>query len=119
MKYLYVVIFISVFATFGLELGYTNNTPIYTHATYMFQHSGVIHLTINSLAFTGMFRTMEKFVNKWFLSAIIITTSFAASFTAIYNIPTVGASGMIYTMIGMFFGLIISGEIKIKDKKNY
>lgn len=120
MKYIYVLIFIIVFIFFGLKLGYTNKSPFYTHFTYMFQHSGIVHLLINSLAFIGMFRTMEKFVDKWLLSASIIAVSFVTSFMSIYNIPTVGASAMIYTMFGMFFGMTIySKNIKIADTKKY
>lgn len=120
MKYIYVLIFIIVFIFFGLELGYTYQSPFYTHFTYMFQHSGVVHLLINSLAFIGMFRTMEKLVNKWMLSASIIAVSFAASFISIYNIATVGASAMIYTMFGMFFGMTTyCKNIKIADTKKY
>ena len=120
MKYIYVLIFIVVFILFGLEIGYTNHSPIYTHATYMFQHSGIVHLIINSLAFIGMFRTMEKFVNKWILSAAIIISAFTMSFVAMYDIPTVGASAMIYTMIGMFLGMTtFCNNIKIADTKKY
>lgn len=120
MKYIYVLIFMIIYIFFGLELGYTHQSPLYTHFTYMFQHSGMAHLLINSFAFIGMFRTMGKFVNKWTLSVSIITVSFVASFIAIYNIPTVGASAMIYTMIGMFFGMTTySKNIKIADTKKY
>lgn len=120
MKYIYVLIFIVVYIICGLEIGYTYQSSLYTHFTYMFQHSGIVHLLINSLAFIGMFRTMEKFVNKWLLSVSIIIISFAASFTAMYDIPTVGASAMIYAMIGMFFGMTIyCKNIKITDTKKY
>ena len=120
MKYIYVLIFSIVFILFGVEIGYTNQSPLYTHFTYMFQHSGVVHFLINSFAFIGMFRTMEKFVNKWVLSASIITVSFASSFMSMYNIPTVGASAMIYAMIGMFIGItIFRKNIRIADTKKY
>jgi hypothetical protein len=63
---------------------------------------------------------MEKFVDKWILSAAIIISSFTMSFVAIYDIPTVGASAMIYTMIGMFFGMTtFCNNIKIADTKKY
>jgi membrane associated rhomboid family serine protease len=63
---------------------------------------------------------MEKFVNKWMLSASVIAVSFAASFISMYDIPTVGASAMIYTMFGMFFGLTIyCKNIKIADTEKY
>ena len=119
MKYIYVAVFVFVFIVFDLELGYTKDSPLYTHFTFMFQHAGIVHLVINSLAFIGVFRAMERFINKWTLSAVIVFSSFAASIISMYDIPTVGASGMIYTMIGMFFGLIISGETAIIDKKKF
>jgi len=120
MKYVYVLIFFIVYILFGLELGYTHKSPLYTHFTYMFQHSGIVHLIINSLAFIGMFRTMEKLVDKKMLSVTIIISSFTMSFVTMYDLPTVGASAMIYTMIGMFFGMTtICNNIKIADTKKY
>lgn len=120
MKYIYVLAFVIVFALFGLEVGYTNQSAVYTHLTFMFQHSGVVHLALNSLTFIGMFRIMEKFIRKWELSAFIITISFASSFVANYDIPTVGASGMVYAMFGMFFGMTAwCDKIKITDTKKY
>jgi hypothetical protein len=63
---------------------------------------------------------MEKFVNKWLLSVSIIVVSFAASFISMYDIPTVGASAMIYTMIGMFSGMTAyCKNVKIADTKKY
>jgi hypothetical protein len=34
-----------------------------------------------------------------------------------YDLPTVGVSGMVYAMIGMFFTMILCGEIKIINRK--
>ncbi len=119
MKYVFVLIFIIVFAFFDTSIGYTTTSPAYTHAFYMFQHANALHLVINSIAFISIFRTMERFVNKWELSIISMVIAFAASFISMYEIPTVGASGMIYAMIGIFFGLVVSKEITIADKKKF
>jgi membrane associated rhomboid family serine protease len=100
-------------------MGYTADSPLWTHITYQFQHAGVLHLIINTLAFIGMFRLLEKFVNKWILSASVILVGFIASFLSMYHTPTVGASAMIYAMIGMFLSLNSCGHIKILDKKKF
>jgi membrane associated rhomboid family serine protease len=120
MKYIYVFIFIIVFILFDLDLGYTTNSSLYTHLTYILQHASIVHLVLNSLAFISMFRTMQKFINKYLLSGLIIIISFTSSFFAMYNTPTVGASAMIYAMVGMYFGMtIFYNNIKITDIKKY
>lgn len=119
-KYLFVFIFIFVFAWFDKSLGYSTTSSVYTHFTYMFQHAGVIHLTVNSLTFIGMFRSVEKYINKYILSITIISISVASSFLSIYDMPTVGASSMIYAMIGIYIPIIILyDKAIIINKKKY
>ena len=119
MKYLIVLTVLIVFTFFNKSLGYTNASPLWTHFTYMFQHANLIHLLINSLAFIGMFRILEKIINKYILLATILSIGFLTSFLSMYEIPTVGASSMVYAMIGIFFGSTISRRIKIADIKKY
>lgn len=120
MKYLFVLIFILTFILFENDMGYTNDSPIYTHLTYMFQHSGILHLTMNSIAFIGVFHTLQKFLSKWIILPMIILSGFLASFPSAYAIPTVGASTMIYTMIGAYISItLLSREIKITDTRKY
>jgi membrane associated rhomboid family serine protease len=120
MKYLFTLIFTISLLLFNDAIGYTETSPLWTHFTYQFQHANIVHLIINSLAFIGMFRLLEKFVNKWLLSASILTIGFAASFLSMYSTPTVGASAMVYAMIGIFFSMInLSQDIKIIDKRKF
>ncbi|MDR1338532.1 MAG: rhomboid family intramembrane serine protease [Prevotellaceae bacterium] len=46
-------------------------------------------------------------MNKYLLATIAIVASFLCSFIppAIYPMPTVGASGMIYVLMGLYFGV--------------
>lgn len=118
MKYIFVIFFIITYILFGNELGYTHTSPFYTHFTYMFQHAGISHLVMNSIVFISMFYRIQENVNQWLLSGILIIASFIASFLSIYDIPTVGASSMIYVMIGMFFSFVVLSDT-IKDKKKY
>jgi membrane associated rhomboid family serine protease len=120
MKYIFIFVFILTFTLFGTSIGYTKVSPLYTHLTYMFQHAGIVHLAMNSLAFIGMFRTLEKFISKWTLSLLVTTISFVSSFISMYDIPTVGASAMIYSMIGIFIGITtFCTHIKIANIKKY
>ncbi|GHV51419.1 hypothetical protein FACS1894181_13230 [Bacteroidia bacterium] len=106
MKYLFILSFVLVHAFCGNGLGYASGTPVWTHFTYMFQHSGIVHLATNSLAFIGMYRAMEKLAGKRALAIYILLLGFALSFAAQHDIPTVGASGMVYVMAGMYAGYI-------------
>ncbi|MCL2650321.1 MAG: rhomboid family intramembrane serine protease [Candidatus Azobacteroides sp.] len=116
MKYIFVLIFLIVFITFDKSIGYTDKSPVWTHFTYMFQHANIIHLTINSLAFIGMFRILEKIINKYELAIAILLIGFLASFMSMYQLPTVGISGAIYAMVGIYFGMITTKKLIIKDK---
>ncbi len=120
MKYLFILSFIVVFALFGLELGYADGSPFYTHFTYMFQHAGLVHLIINSIAFIGMFHSMRRFAGKWYIVVSMLSCGFAASFLSAHEIPTVGASAIIYAMIGMYIGITsFSPRVKIADPRKY
>jgi len=119
MKYLFVIVFIIVFILFDKSIGYTDTSPVWTHFTYMFQHAGIIHLTLNSLAFIGMFRVLEKIINKYILSATILSIGVAASFISTYQLPTVGISGAVYAMIGIYLSMITTKKLIIKDKSKF
>jgi len=117
MKYLFVFSFVVVFFVFDRSIGYTDVSPLWTHFAYMFQHVNIIHLCIDSIAFVGMFRVMEKFIDKRFLAASILFIGFAASFFSMHPLPTVGISGAVYAMIGMYFAMITSKRLIVNDRK--
>lgn len=115
MQYLIVLAFIIVYLVSDLSLGYSYVSPFYTHFTYMFQHAGWMHLILNSLAFIGLYRALNKQLKH--LLSRIIWIAFIASFISVYLVPTVGASGMIYAMLGMCLGLEFTGQWKLQNMK--
>lgn len=119
MKYLFILTFILCFALFDTNIGYTNTFSLWTHFACQFQHAGTVHLVINSLSFIAMFRLLEKFVNRWLLSLIIVAAGFVSSFLSMYDTPTVGASAMVYAMVGMFVSIITCSGMKIPDKRKF
>ena len=111
MQYLIVLLFIIVYIFFGNELGYSINSPFYTHFTYMFQHASILHLVLNSLAFISFYRVLSRYVRYLFPKIILV--AFIASFFTIHALPTVGCSGMVYAMLGMYFSLVVMKTIKV------
>lgn len=115
MKYLFIIVFVNVFCLYGIELGFAIDSPIYTHLTYMFQHASVIHLVMNSISFFFLWDLCERRIGRLHTIGITITSALLASFVSAEELPTVGASGMIYALIGV----CLSHEVYkwIKEKK--
>lgn len=114
MKYAVVLIFIIVYL--GFNSGYYTDGPLVNHIIFNFSHTNWIHLTINSLAYISVFRMLEKTIRGWYIILFSLLIASLSSFYAIYDIPTMGASGMIYAMIGMWFSLVINKELIIVEK---
>lgn len=117
MQYIIVLLFIIIYLISDLSLGYYYLSPLYTHFTYMFQHAGWMHLILNSLAFITLYRVLSKYIK--YLLLVIIVIGFCASFLSVYLVPTVGASSMVYAMLGMCVGLEITKQWKLKNIKMF
>lgn len=116
MKYLFILTFFITYIFFGLELGFTGPTPIWKHVTYMFQHGSIWHLLINSFSFFLMFRLLQRYIKSGHITVMILTAAFSMSFLCTYTRVVVGASGMVYAMLGMYFYLVSIRFIRFKNK---
>ena len=117
VKYIIVAIFVVVYIVWGRELGFTIQSPLWTHLTFSFQHASIIHLTLNSLVFISAFRVMEKFMRPFSLLCVISLIAFTSSFASMADIPTVGSSGMIYAIFGMETVIVIYNNASLKQKR--
>ena len=118
MKHLFLLTFIIVYIFFGLNIGYTAASPWWTHITYNFQHANIMHLLLNSLSFYYMFRALEKFIKPRMIVSVSLIIAVGASFLCYYPHPVVGASGVIYAMIGMYFAVIVNKWNRYKNNSN-
>lgn len=118
MKYIVVMIFILGILTLDSSFGYTLTSPWWTHLTYIFVHQNFIHLLMNSIGFLMLFDLLQKIFNKWVLLCAVFLIAFIASFAASYPLPTIGASGVVYALIGVMVELVVAGKIKHKNKLN-
>jgi membrane associated rhomboid family serine protease len=117
MKLLFILSFITVYAFFGIELGYAASSPWHTHITYMFQHAGVMHLLFNSLSFWMFFRALQRRFSRVGIITVSMLAAFLMSFFCYYDKPVVGASGMIYAMTGMYLHLILTHMYKSRFRE--
>lgn len=116
MRTIFIITFFIVFLAFGNDIGYTSTLPIWKHFTYVFQHGSVLHLIINSFSFYMLFGMLQRFIRPSVIIAIGYTSAVVMSFFASYGVPVVGASGMIYAMLGIYLYLIKTKRIIFKDK---
>lgn len=117
VKYIIVALFVVVYIVWGRELGFTIQSPLWTHLTFSFQHASIIHLALNSLVFISAFRVMEKFMRPFSLLWVIFLIAFASSFASMADIPTVGSSGMIYAIFGMQTVIVVFNNATPKQKR--
>ena len=117
MQYLIVLSFIIVYSVFDKSLGFSTTSPLNTHLTYMFQHASLMHLVLNSISFVILFKVLTIYVNKHKMFLSVLAIGFVASFFSEHLLPTVGASSMIYAMVGMLYGLVCRKKLEFEDKK--
>lgn len=110
MKYIVIFILIIVHIYAGVELGYGPSSPLWTHLTYQFQHTGWAHLIVNSITFVSFFDVLKKAFSEYQIILYGYIGSVLASFPIVYEVPTVGASGIVYTLAGLFISTSLIGS---------
>lgn len=98
---LYVLIVLFALHCFRVNptvVGYGGTSPWWTHFTYAFFHASWLHLLINSYSFYFVY---NERIFKSFTIWIAIIISILASCIFTPRLPTVGASGIIFAMIGI------------------
>lgn len=92
--------------------------------TSMFLHGGLIHLLLNMYALLNIGGFLEKKLGKLRFLFIYIATGLFSSITSItfnVNIVSIGASGAIFGMYGLFLALLLTKVLNMPDesRKNF
>lgn len=120
MKYLIVILFVLVQIFVNQNIGYSTNSYWYNHFIYQFQHTGWMHLILNSIAFIGFYNALTKGTNGLLIILYAYIGSVVASYLSVYDIPTIGSSGMVYTMVGLLIVQAFMGKrLRILNKKAF
>lgn len=89
----------------GLEIGYTDNSGFVEHLSFPFCHANVFHLLCNLIAIWAIRGNLN------IIPALVI--NFIASYLPqppTFTLPTMGASGVVFTMIGIQWGAYFTRE---------
>lgn len=111
-------IFLLSYIFFGLDIGYTHTAPFWTHITYTFQHASFSHLLLNSITFFLFYRILRRYHSGAHILAISFTCAVISSFFIYYDKPVVGASAMIYAMIGIYIHTLTAHTLTVAKSQN-
>lgn len=118
MIYILIAAFIVVRLCFGLELGYTAGSAWWTHFTYWLQHGSYMHLVLNVVSLLGLVAALERFIRPAVVLTVAIVVAIGVSWLVSYSVPVVGASGVVYALIGMYMSLIVRGRVRFASGFN-
>lgn len=115
MEYV-VIIFIIVAFAFGNFSGYSSASSYLTHFTYQLAHASLLHLIINVYAIFSLIRILKQIINPFRLVITAYLISVVASFVSVYDLPTVGASGFAYALLGAFARALYDKKISFQKQ---
>lgn len=90
--------------------------------TYQFVHYGIIHLFFNIIFLTIIAKLLEKVLGSWMFLFIYICSGIFGGLVSLYfqdYLVSVGASGSIYGMYGIFFIFMVTGVLHKNITKKY
>lgn len=113
------ILFISIMFIFVYFL-HINNSYSLGHEypgvlLYMFSHANMMHLFVNLLSFIVIYKAVDEpylFFKMWVVAVL-------SGIGSIALLPTMGCSGMIVAMFGLFIGQVINHRLRIIDKKQF
>ncbi len=88
--------------------------------TYMFLHGGAMHLIMNTFALLYVGMHLEPLLGKFRFGAAYILTGICAALLSMYvhgNTVSVGASGAIFGMFGVFLSILTTNHIQKTMRK--
>ena len=115
---IYIIILLLFIGYIVSPSGYDLNSPWWTHITYIFSHINLLHLFLNSFVIFGLFKTLQRIYNKWHLALWVFFIAILMSFLSEYELPTVGASGMAYALVGIMIGLVVKKQLIFAKRIN-
>lgn len=86
------------------KVGFYTNSNLITHLIYPFFHANILHLAFNvyclGIIINALHRAEAINIIHSFVASYII--GIACSYISEYSLPTIGLSGLIYSLIGMY-----------------
>lgn len=98
------------------QFGLYEGCEWYSYITFSIIHISFFHLAFNMLCLVSLYKAMRRFADK--ISTIIIPTLsvFIASLMATMDRTTVGCSGIIFSLLGMYTTYLYLNKIRGRNK---
>lgn len=94
------------------KVGFMIGGRWWTYLTYNFFHVNFLHLALNCYGLFVVLRVLPKYGNILIIMAGALTASMTAAILSPHVLPTIGISGFIFALIGMYSVIMISSNNK-------
>lgn len=111
------LLFLIGFFALDESWGCATGGPFFTCFTYVFVHKATLHLGINLLSYVSLSRMIGRLLPERGVTylAVAYTAAVFAGGVSQQSIPAVGASGISYGYIGIFYAIVtFHDKVKIK-----
>jgi len=106
-----------VMDVFGANYGpYTLSGQWWRLLTYMFLHGGLMHIAFNMWCLWDLGRLCESLYGRWTFGAVYLITGISGGLASVAwhpMIPSVGASGAIFGLVGALIASLYLGEFSL------
>lgn len=103
------------------DYGYYKDSSFISHLLFSFNHTSIFHVAINCVGFYFFSKWLFNIHSGkyWLTLGIPVLVSIASSYMVnFYSIPTVGFSGVVYAMIGVYLASVLFDDsLEVVDKK--
>lgn len=101
------VLFYSLSRYYDLSFMYMDtNSPWWQYMTYTLTHKTFTHLLVNVITLAMYWNALNKLIPRKIILFICLVSTLAASFLCAKAIPTLGASAITYSLMGIFMAYL-------------
>ncbi len=80
--------------------GVTTHSPLWYRLSYIFAHTHPLHLLLNGWGICSLLRSLSRSLSPFYLLLAALASGVLSTYVAATQLPTVGASGVLYYLLG-------------------
>lgn len=84
----------------GAMQGVTIHSPLWHRLSYIFAHTHPLHLLLNGWGICSLLRSLARSLSPLYLLLTAVASGVLSTYIAATELPTVGASGVLYYLLG-------------------
>ena len=116
MRYFFVSTIVCSFFLFNQNaLAFASGNPAYTAITYWMAHGSMLHLAVNVIGLFGFWGLLQKLMPPHEIAMVAVASSTLGALLVRYDMPLMGASAMLYTLLGLWAQFVFIKRIRFKN----